>query len=177
MAITWIWWSTVLPLAMAAGSVLLERSSSTLLETRLEELLRQLGEVAVERAGIKVNLIVEGQPALPAKVHLALYRIAQEALSNVVQHAQANRVNIRLCCGCVDPMQGRSLHPQTVLLSISDDGCGFDVDRAPRNRLGLGILRDQAHAIDATLYIDSYPGEGTQITVLWEQTAQSRRLG
>jgi hypothetical protein len=54
-------------------------------------------------------------------------------------------------------------------LRVSDDGCGFDAACIPPDRLGLGIIRERAQAIGATLQIESQPGRGTQIVVTWEE--------
>jgi nitrate/nitrite-specific signal transduction histidine kinase len=56
-----------------------------------------------------------------------------------------------------------------VELRISDDGCGFDPSGTPPDRLGLGIMRERAQAVGATLGIESEPGLGTQIVVMWKE--------
>jgi GAF domain-containing protein len=152
-------------------TLLLELRPAALVETRLEDLLRQLGEAASGREGIPVMVLVENGPPphikdqIPPDVHIALYRIAQEALNNVVKHARASQATVRLCYTCGDG-EGTSL---SVLLSMGDNGRGFDPVRVPQNRLGIGIMQERAQAIGATLSIDSHSGEGTQVTVLWEQ--------
>ena len=78
-------------------TLLLELRPASLLETRLEDLFRQLGEAASGREGIPVDVIIDGDISLPPEVHVAMYRIAQEALNNVVKHARAKNVVIRLC--------------------------------------------------------------------------------
>ena len=80
-------------------TLLLELRPARLVETRLDDLLRQLGEAASGREGIPVAVQVEGQAhaaKLPPDVHIALYRITQEALNNVVKHARAHQVTVRL---------------------------------------------------------------------------------
>jgi len=52
-------------------------------------------------------------------------------------------------------------------LVIRDDGTGFDLARVAPERLGLGIMRERAEAVGVELDIDSQPGHGTQITVVW----------
>ena len=135
--------------------------------------LRQLAEAASGREATQVSVLVEGDPdgqrqaQLPADVHIALYRIAQEALNNVVKHARAGQASVRLCFSCGedgDSSQG----PLSALLSVSDRGCGFDPAAVRHDRLGLGIMHERAQAIGANLTIESHCGEGTQVTVLWE---------
>ncbi|MEW5868728.1 MAG: two-component regulator propeller domain-containing protein [Chloroflexota bacterium] len=145
-------------------TLLLELRPAALVETRLEDLLRQLGEAAGGREGIPVDLSFEGQAQLPQDVHIALYRIAQEALNNVVKHARANHISIRLCF--LEDLD----EDLSVLLSISDDGRGFDPTQVPHHRLGLGIMHERAQAIGASLTIQSQPGEGAQVTVSWKHS-------
>jgi signal transduction histidine kinase len=54
-----------------------------------------------------------------------------------------------------------------VTLSIADDGRGFDLTTIPPGRLGLGIMRERADAVGARFEIDSEPGRGTQVAVVW----------
>jgi signal transduction histidine kinase len=111
------------------------------------------------RTQIDVTVTVDGQRGemLAADVKLALYRITQEALNNVVKHAQARQVGIRLV---YQADGGTSLH-------IADDGRGFDPTSIPPGHLGVGIIAERAAAIGATLRLDSRPGQGTRIDVVW----------
>ena len=150
-------------------TLLLELRPAALLETRLDNLLRQLGEAASGRVGIPVTIQIEGetelhQAALPPEVHIALYRITQEALNNVIKHAHAHQATVRLCYS-----PGSQIEPLRVFLSISDDGRGFDPAQLQHNRLGLGIMQERVQAISGTLTIESQPGHGTRVTVLWQQ--------
>jgi ligand-binding sensor domain-containing protein/nitrate/nitrite-specific signal transduction histidine kinase len=150
-------------------TLLLELRPAALLETRLDDLLRQLGEAASGREGIPVTVQIEGeaelrQAALPPDVQIALYRITQEALNNVIKHARAHLATVRLCY-CPE----NQAEPVHVLLSICDDGRGFDPAQLPHNRLGLGIMQERVQAIGGTLTIESQPGHGTQVTVVWKQ--------
>ncbi len=109
---------------------------------------------------------VNGPCSFPSDVHVALYRIAQEALNNVVKHAHAGRICVSLRCASsradVDSERG-----QRVELAIEDDGRGFDPACIPPDRLGLSIIRERAQAIGAALQVDSQPGCGTRIVVVW----------
>jgi signal transduction histidine kinase len=154
-------------------TLLLELRPAALVETRFEDLLRQLGEAASGREGIPIKVIVEGEGNLPAEVHVSLYRIAQEALNNVVKHARASQVNIQLRYTCADQeADPKAAQHQSVMLSIRDNGRGFDLTQAPHDRLGLGIMQERAQDIGATFCIESHPGEGTQVTVLWDLTTR-----
>jgi ligand-binding sensor domain-containing protein/signal transduction histidine kinase len=163
-------------------TLLLELRPAALLETSLEDLIRQLGEAASGREGIPVSVQVEGLALssispLPPDVHISLYRITQEALNNVVKHARAHQVTVRLCYSNED----QTVSSQTIggeqpvelrlsiLLSIRDDGRGFDPENISHQRLGLGIMQERAKAIGANLTIKSLPGHGTKVTVLWKQ--------
>jgi signal transduction histidine kinase/streptogramin lyase len=148
-------------------SLLLELRPSALVETRLGDLLRQLGEATSGRAGIPVCVQVEGQAELPPYVHITFYRIAQEALNNIVKHARARQADVRLIYFNQDIDSDSTW--LKVELTIWDDGRGFDPAQIPHNRLGLGIMLERAQAIGARLTITSQPGRGTEITVQWEQ--------
>jgi signal transduction histidine kinase len=135
----------------------------------LVDQLKRLCHSSQADAGIRVNLIVEDQIDVPDHVQLTLYRIAEEAIRNVVEHARASTVNVRLCCTRSERLIGQPVCCKSVLLAVLDDGCGFDVTQVDEAESGLGDMRAWAQYIGATLFIDSFPGEGTQLTVLWEQ--------
>jgi signal transduction histidine kinase len=143
-------------------TLLLELRPVALVETDLCDLLRQLAEAATGREGIPVTVEVEGRCRLPSEVHVALYRIAQEALNNVVKHAHASRAAVTLSLS-----PARAGGAGQVELAICDDGRGFDPERTPPDRLGLGIMRERAQAIGAELTLDSRPGQGTEVRVVW----------
>jgi signal transduction histidine kinase len=84
------------------------------------------------------------------EVKEALYRIGQEALHNVVKHARAKQVEIRL-----------AVNPEKVILRVADDGKGFHVDGAFPGHLGLRSMRERAARLDGALEIISTPGQGT----------------
>jgi signal transduction histidine kinase len=110
---------------------------------------------------------VEGECDLPSDVHVALYRITQEALNNVVKHARASEVEASLRCTSLREAEDGEKR-DVVELQVSDDGCGFDPSSIPPDRLGLGIIRERAEAIGATLEIESEADCGTVIRVVWK---------
>ena len=115
--------------------------------------LRQLAEEWSSRAGVAVELTTANIDArLAEEVETALYRIAQEALTNVARHARASRVSIVL-----------SRPDAQVALVVEDDGVGFDAATSGAGRLGLAGMRERVGLIGGTLELESSPGGGTTI--------------
>jgi len=109
-------------------------------------------------AGVEVEVDVD-PVELPSHVEVALYRIAQEALQNVVKHAGATTVRVLL-----------SAADDGVRLVVSDDGIGFDedtiADAQQRQSYGLVGIRERAELIGASLQLASRPGTGTTVEVM-----------
>jgi signal transduction histidine kinase len=150
-------------------AMLLELRPSALDESDLGELLRQLADAITGRARLPVAVNIQTQQSLPPDVKVALYRVAQEALNNVAKHAQAGHVALSLRDA---PSTEEGQGQVGVELRISDDGKGFDSTPGSPEHFGLGIMRERAEAIGATLDITSRPGQGTQVIVVW-QAAQA----
>ena len=93
---------------------------------------------------------------LPAPVETALYRVVQEALTNVLKHAGARRVNLVL-----------QRSAGQVAAVVEDDGRGFDPESAPAagNRLGVLGMRERAALVGGSLTVESAAGRGTTIIV------------
>jgi PAS domain S-box-containing protein len=106
------------------------------------------------RHHLKVETEFSAEPGLPLAVKEALYRIAREAVNNIVKHAGASRVTLRL-----------DHRPDATSLEIADDGAGFASSDAYPGHLGLRSMRERATAVGATLEIESSPGAGTRIRV------------
>lgn len=137
-------------------TLLLELRPATLTESSLGELLHQLAAAVIGRSRLQVAVGITGeaQRPLPPDTQVVLYRIAQEALNNVVKHAGATQVTITL-----------QFAPTCVVLVVADNGRGFDPTAASVHSLGLGIMRERAAKINADLRIESIIGEGTSIRV------------
>jgi signal transduction histidine kinase len=140
-------------------ALLLELRPSALHDSNLADLLQQLAEAVTGRARLPVTVTTQGEGTLPSDVKVALYRIAQEALNNVAKHSHAGRSQVKLIYA-----------DKRVTLQIEDNGRGFEVDKAPTSHLGLGIMRERAEAVGAQLSIESEPGTGTRIQVVWVQS-------
>jgi signal transduction histidine kinase len=104
-------------------------------------------------------------------VHVTLYRIAQEALSNVVKHAGSSQAKVSLRCEptSISPVEGEVT--ERIELRIKDDGRGFDPEGVPADCLGLRIIRERADAIGASIEIESQTGCGTQLVLVWHSTS------
>jgi signal transduction histidine kinase len=151
-------------------TLLLELRPAALAETSLRDLLHQLAEAATGRSGLPVKVSASGHCAVPPDVHVALYRISQEALNNVVKHARASQVDV--CLRCTPAMTGDW---SAVELEIRDDGRGFDPEDVGPDHLGLGIMRERAQAIGAHLQVETKAGRGTQVSLSWAEAGRQGR--
>ena len=110
------------------------------------------------RTGIAVSFIDEAKErirSLPVETAVALFRISQEALNNVAKHAHAKQVLMAL-----------AVHGLDAVLSISDDGCGFDQAAAAAERpqrWGMRTMRERAEAAGGRVDVFSSPGKGTNV--------------
>jgi PAS domain S-box-containing protein len=147
-------------------TLLLELRPSALTEQELDVLVPQLTEAMTGRTRMPITTRVTGDCNLPAEARIALYRIAQEALNNIVKHARASRATVELHC---DVGYAR--------LCICDDGHGFDPLTVPHGHLGLEIMRERAQAIGAELCIESQPDKGTRILVEWQVSPEGEHNG
>jgi PAS domain S-box-containing protein len=123
--------------------------------------IRWYAEAHLRPAGIEAQVSVAGldeHQRLPGPLELGAFRLAQEALTNVVRHARATRVTIDL-----------NRATGTLALSIRDNGCGFDVERRtrPGQRGGWGLagMRERAALLGGSMIVASQPGRGTSVTV------------
>lgn len=140
-------------------TLLWELRPEAVLKTKLNDLLKQLIQIANGRRGLHAELTCEGEDEpLSEAVHIALYRIAQECINNIVKHSHATQVQVHLR----QAKEGFSLR-------IADNGRGFDMTQVSGG-LGLGTMRERATAIHAALTITSEPGGGTVIELSWCDT-------
>jgi len=132
---------------------------SVLDDLGLETALTRLTEEFVHAHGLMVDLHMNGLDGhrLPLAVETTLYRIVQEALTNVAKHAGGARVSVLLQCS-----------PSAAKVIIEDDGRGFDVQTVLKsagrlNRMGLHGMRERAALLNGSIEIESTPGGGTTI--------------
>lgn len=107
--------------------------------------------------GLTVSLVVEGEEHHARGAEQSLYRIAQEALNNIIRHAGACSVSVAL-----------TLTPELITLHIADDGCGFEPGTVrPSNgrHLGMISMRERATELGGALEVHSHLNQGTTIVV------------
>jgi signal transduction histidine kinase len=129
--------------------------------THLPEAVAQLAKDWSRASGVAVRIETTGDAVpLSPEIEVTLFRVAQEALTNVAKHAHANRVGLTL-----------SYLEDVVLLDVRDDGAGFkvgseDTVEAGENghRYGLSAMRQRLRRVSGSLEVESRPGGGTAIS-------------
>jgi signal transduction histidine kinase len=142
----------------------LQRLIADLRPSHLDDLglpaaLRWYAHDVQERARLQVSVEIGGRERpVSAAVKTALFRIAQEALTNVVKHAEARSANIHLAYG-----------PEVVRVQVTDDGRGFDtrsmLNSTTRPAWGLTGMQERATLLGGTFALHSRPGAGTRVEV------------
>jgi len=102
---------------------------------------------------IEVEVHVEGDPVLTLDAEQALFRVLQEALSNIARHSQASHAKIQI-----------AWEDDQFKMSISDDGTGFDVAVTEGKGIGLRSMRERIEALGGNLRVESAPGRGTRLS-------------
>ncbi len=135
--------------------LIFELRPSTLEEEGLVAALEARLEAVESRVGLKIHFVPQVAERLPAELEIGLYRIAQEALNNVLKHAQARQITVTL---------GREHN--RVRMEIADDGVGFDPELTRAcGGWGLRGMEERATQLGGQLIINSRPGAGTCIQV------------
>ena len=143
--------------ALALTRANLEEARRSVLDLRAAPLAgRSLVEalaLLAEASPLPVDLLVTGgnQPLSP-RVETGLYRIAQEAINNACQHAQASQITVKLVAT-----------PQLVTLTVEDNGRGFNLTDVSSSRFGLVGLNERVRLLNGRFHIESTPGQGTRV--------------
>jgi len=141
-------------------SMLIELRIGEVAQQNLDQLLHTLFEAVQGRSKILINESIADIPEIPKNVKSVYYRVAREALNNVVVHAAATRVDVLL----VEKQGG-------ITLEIKDNGKGFNPQEPGAGHLGLKIMEERAAAIGADLQILSEPAKGTRVILSWLENA------
>jgi signal transduction histidine kinase len=123
----------------------------------LSAAIKSLCEEISDRRDLKIKFQQKGFPAaFPPDIALCIFRIAQEALNNIVKHSGAREAKLVL-----------TKTPEAIRLRVVDRGFGFDIEAAKmKKRLGLLSMRERLRLVGGEISIRSRPSEGTQIDVL-----------
>ena len=135
--------------------VLCELRPEAIALTPLPVLLGRLADALAGRDDIDVTIAVDDELALPPDVHVACYRIAQEAFNNVGKYAHASHLSAVM-----------RRDDNGARLTVHDDGCGFDATVTAKG-MGGSIMQERARAIGAQVTIESAPGRGTTVSLMW----------
>jgi len=138
--------------------LLLELRPASLTQVALPTLIQQLSNSLRSRTTLEIVTALDDVPTLPPDAQVGIYRIVQEALNNIIKHSQASQVLIQLTWA-----------DNQIVLTISDNGKGFDMSLTKPTSLGMNIMRERADSIQARLNIESAVGEGTRIQVTWSE--------
>ena len=121
----------------------------------LQTALLSQARLIASRAGFQVEFTTDGVPSrVSPDVQDHLYYLLREALTNIGKHAAAKLVRIKL-----------EWTIDTLSVTLTDDGCGFEPGMVPDGHLGLAIMRECARQVNAHCMLTSYPGVGTQLTL------------
>jgi len=131
-----------------------DMAAATLSRFGLEKALKDLSDTIHINGRLSVELKTFGlDHRLDRSIELAVYRMVQELVSNVLKHAQARELSIAV-----------TRSPGRLSVVVADDGRGFDTDAAA-DGMGLANVRSRASALGATVQVDSTPGKGTTVSV------------
>ena len=145
--------------AIALTRANLEEARRSVLDLRAAPLegrtLTEALQLLADQAEIPVQMLVTGanRPLSP-RVEIGLYRMAQEALTNVGRHAEANKAWLEV-----------TMSPEKVKLVVADNGRGFDPEQIPQNRYGLVGMNERVKLLHGRLHVESSPGQGTRLEV------------
>jgi PAS domain S-box-containing protein len=139
-------------------TMLLELRGDPPEQVPIAQLLRHLVEAAEGRASVDVQLTMRGDAPLAPALHVAVYRIAQEALNNVTRHAKASKAWVDLI-----------MEPDAVRLVVGDDGRGYEPSDFDPGHMGLRLMRERAEEAGAELGMVTELGRGTVVTVDWRR--------
>lgn len=143
-------------------TLLRELRPQAVVDTDLGTLISQLAEGLGARHGLVTHVTATLSRPVPPDVHVAAYRVAQEAITNVARHAAATTLSVSI------DGRGGSMH-----LRVADDGTGFDCS-APHCGMGLANMRERSAEVGAGFGVRSDVGGGTVVRFDWPAEASDR---
>jgi two-component system NarL family sensor kinase len=140
----------------AARRSVLDLRAAPLEGRNLGDAVSEMAEEWAARGNLALNLSVTGgNIPLPVRVEVGVYRIVQEALTNVVRHAEARNLTLALI-----------FTPERVQLTIEDDGRGFDPAEVPNGHYGIIGMNERIKLLGGEMTLCSTPGDGTRLDVV-----------
>ena len=137
-------------------------------DTAVESLMRPVVDTAASAGRLEAQLRSAGLPwPLPSTQMNELRRLVMEAVVNVMKHARARRLEVKL-----------GFEPDQLVVDVRDDGCGFDLAAAQRKGEGVGVgltsMRERASRLKASFEVCSAPGQGTRVRTVVPRPAPER---
>ena len=166
------WFAAAVAVSLVGIGVLLHASRLRRTVNQLRSQALERGDIAQAVREVASELMSGGRPKVEVEVHGAprrlsvaaehhVFRIAQEALTNAVRHAQASGVRVSL-----------AFRGDVVELTVCDDGRGLTSEKPDHGfHFGLSGTRERARALGTRLEVESAPGQGTAIRVRWSEKA------
>jgi two-component system NarL family sensor kinase len=140
----------------AARRSVLDLRAAPLEGRSLGDAVSEMAEEWAVRGDLALHLSVTGGNfPLPVRVEVGVYRIVQEALTNIVRHAEAQSLTLAL-----------TIKPEQVELTIEDDGCGFDPEEVPNGHYGIIGMNERIKLLGGEMTLCSAPGDGTRLDVV-----------
>lgn len=137
-------------------SLLFDLRPSSFKNEELGDLLKELVKFMSIKSKIPISVKIVKKYGYSHRIELSFYRIAREALNNIAKHSCATKAKLVL----------KSLRDK-ITMDIDDDGVGFNPEDASHENLGLIIMKERAKIIDASFELESNPGKGTKISVIY----------
>jgi len=134
------------------GSLISELRPVTMSEAGLISALEDYANAWSQQNAVELEFVISDIPTIRTEAEQALFRVTQEALANISRHSQATSVKIE--------MSGLN---SEIVLTIIDDGIGFDLPEVSEKGMGLSSMRERMQAVGGQLDIESHPGGGTQL--------------
>ena len=131
----------------------------------LAQALKEYADRWQEHTGIKLETVVSGERSLPLDVEQTLYRVLQEALSNIARHAEADTVRLSL-----------NMTPEQVTLIVADNGRGFDANDVSASSYGLSGMKTRLNEVGGTLKVDSTLSAGTTVIAEVQLTTKDTKV-
>jgi Signal transduction histidine kinase len=136
--------------------LLMQLRPTRLLTAPFSTLLEGIAIEMRSRFDLQVEVTIDSEVELPEPVKVAFFRVAHAAITNVARHARTSQASV-----VFDSVAGQAM------LTVRDDGIGFDPQTVPHGHHGLEIMQERLDKIGGLLEVDTAPGKGCMITAIW----------